>query len=149
MAVRFQPYAPAAIYRPQEDSFYRLSRPQGHSVAGTSRWTEKIHFIGTRTRDLPACSIVSQQNTLAHAPASYSSPVFKYWPSSSAKVKNDGAILPLPHASSWLVRQLLKYRCNFTFWPRKWKPLNIRCVGGKGELSCAHQNHECGRIRSP
>jgi hypothetical protein len=37
---------------------YRLSRPQGHSAAGridTVNW--KIHFIGTRTRDIPACSL--------------------------------------------------------------------------------------------
>jgi hypothetical protein len=33
---------------------YRLSRPQGHSAAGRIRQIEKIHLIGTRTRDLPA-----------------------------------------------------------------------------------------------
>jgi hypothetical protein len=38
---------------------YRLSRPQGHSAAGRIRWTEKIHLIGTRSRNLPACSTVS------------------------------------------------------------------------------------------
>jgi hypothetical protein len=38
---------------------WRLSRPQGHSAAGRIRWIEKIH-IGTRTCDLPACSIVPQ-----------------------------------------------------------------------------------------
>jgi hypothetical protein len=39
---------------------YRLSRPQGHSATGRIRSIEKIHLIGTRTRDLPVCSIVPQ-----------------------------------------------------------------------------------------
>jgi hypothetical protein len=43
---------------------YRLCRPQGHSVAGWIRSIEKIHLIGTRTSDLPACSIVPQPTTL-------------------------------------------------------------------------------------
>jgi hypothetical protein len=44
---------------------YRLSRPQGHSTAGRIRSIEKkIHLIETRTRDLPACSIVPQPTTL-------------------------------------------------------------------------------------
>jgi hypothetical protein len=47
---------------------WRLSRPQGHSAAGRIRYIEKIHLIGTRTRDLPACSIVPQPTTLPRAP---------------------------------------------------------------------------------
>jgi hypothetical protein len=46
----------------------RLSRPQGHSAAGRIRSMEKIHLSGTRTRDLPACSIVPQPTTLPRAP---------------------------------------------------------------------------------
>jgi hypothetical protein len=41
----------------------KLSGPQGHSAAGRIRSIEKIHLIGTRTRDLPACSIVPQPTT--------------------------------------------------------------------------------------
>jgi hypothetical protein len=44
---------------------YKLSRPQGHSAAGRIRSTENSNdFIWNRTRDLPACSIVSQPTTL-------------------------------------------------------------------------------------
>jgi hypothetical protein len=40
---------------------WRLSRPQDHSAAGKIRSTEKFNgLIRDRTRDLPACSIVSQ-----------------------------------------------------------------------------------------
>jgi hypothetical protein len=49
-------------------SVKRLSRPQGHSAAGKIRSIEKEHVIGTRTRDLPACSIVPQPTTLPPAP---------------------------------------------------------------------------------
>jgi hypothetical protein len=46
-------------------SVKRLSLPQGHSATGRIRSTgKKIHLIGTRTRDLPACSIVPQPTTL-------------------------------------------------------------------------------------
>jgi hypothetical protein len=31
---------------------------------------KKFHLIGTRTRDLPACSIVPEQTTLSRAPKS-------------------------------------------------------------------------------
>jgi hypothetical protein len=34
------------------------------------RSIEKIHLIGTRTRDLPACSIVPQPTTLSRPPTS-------------------------------------------------------------------------------
>jgi hypothetical protein len=47
---------------------YRLSRPQGHSAAGRIRLIEKIHLIGIRTRDLPACGILPQPTTLPRAP---------------------------------------------------------------------------------
>jgi hypothetical protein len=46
----------------------RLSRPQGHSAAGRIRSIEKIHLIGSHTRDLPACSLVSQPTTLSRNP---------------------------------------------------------------------------------
>jgi hypothetical protein len=49
-------------------SVKRLSWPQDHSAAGRIRYIEKIHLIGTRTRDLPACSIVPQPTTLPRAP---------------------------------------------------------------------------------
>jgi hypothetical protein len=43
----------------------RLSRPQGHSVAGRIRFIEKKSTSsGTRTGDLRPCSIVPQQTTL-------------------------------------------------------------------------------------
>jgi hypothetical protein len=32
---------------------------------------KKIHFIGNRTRDLPACNIVPQPTTLPRAPKIY------------------------------------------------------------------------------
>jgi hypothetical protein len=46
---------------------YRLSSPQGHSAAGRIRSIEKTHLIGTRTRYLPACSIVPQPTMLLRA----------------------------------------------------------------------------------
>jgi hypothetical protein len=49
----------------------RLSRPQGHSTAERIRSTEKIRLIGTRTSDLPTCSIVPQPTTPPRAPTSY------------------------------------------------------------------------------
>jgi hypothetical protein len=36
-------------------------------------------------------------------------------PKYSGEVKNDGAILPLPHTSSWHGASLIKPRDNFTF----------------------------------
>jgi hypothetical protein len=36
-------------------------------------------------------------------------------PPSSAEVKNDGAIPPLPHTSSWRGASLIKHRDNFKF----------------------------------
>jgi hypothetical protein len=46
---------------------YRLSRPQGHNAAERIRSIEKIHFIGTRSRDLPACSIVITHSALKNS----------------------------------------------------------------------------------
>jgi hypothetical protein len=44
---------------------YRLSRFQGHSAAGRAGSIENPNdLIGNRTRDLPTCSIVSQQTPL-------------------------------------------------------------------------------------
>jgi hypothetical protein len=39
------------------------SRPHGHSAAGRIRSIKKSNDIGNRSRDLPACSIVSQPTT--------------------------------------------------------------------------------------
>jgi hypothetical protein len=47
----------------------RLSRPHGDNVATKIRLIEKsIDLIGTRTRDLPACSILPQTTTLSRVP---------------------------------------------------------------------------------
>jgi hypothetical protein len=45
-----------------------LSPTQDHLAAGGIRSFEKIHLIGTRIRDIPACSIVPQLTTLPFAP---------------------------------------------------------------------------------
>jgi hypothetical protein len=45
-----------------------LSRPQGHSAAGRIRSIEKVHLIGIRSLDFPACSIVPQPTTLPRVP---------------------------------------------------------------------------------
>jgi hypothetical protein len=48
----------------------RLSKPQAHGAAERSMYIQKIiYLIGTRTRDLPACSIAPQLSTLLRAPA--------------------------------------------------------------------------------
>jgi hypothetical protein len=71
MAVRLpalrarHPLAPRKI--PGTHFSYRRSRHQGYSAAGRIREIEKIHLIGTRSRDLPACSIVPQPTTLPRA----------------------------------------------------------------------------------
>jgi hypothetical protein len=63
-------WLPLSIRKIHANHFcYRLSRPQGHSAAGRMRSIEKkSNEIGNRTRDLPACSIVTQPTTLPHAP---------------------------------------------------------------------------------
>jgi hypothetical protein len=45
----------------------RLSRPQEHSAAGRIRSIEESNDIGNRTRDLPACDIVTEPTTLSCA----------------------------------------------------------------------------------
>jgi hypothetical protein len=45
-----------------------MNRTQGHSAGVIIKLIEIIHFIGIRTRDIPACSIVSQPSTLLRAP---------------------------------------------------------------------------------
>jgi hypothetical protein len=48
---------------------WRLSRPQAIvRLEGLGQLKKSNEFIGIRTRDLPACSIVSQPTTLPHAP---------------------------------------------------------------------------------
>jgi hypothetical protein len=58
----------------QEDFWYSFlleaESTQGHRAAGRIRSIEKFNdLIGSRTRDLPACSIVPQPTTLPRAPA--------------------------------------------------------------------------------
>jgi hypothetical protein len=40
-------------------------------LEGLGQLKKKIHLIGTRTRDLPACSIVPEPTTLPRAPQLY------------------------------------------------------------------------------
>jgi hypothetical protein len=47
------PFTPQEI--PGTHFCQRLSRLEGHNADGRIRSIEKIHLIGTRTRDLPAC----------------------------------------------------------------------------------------------
>jgi hypothetical protein len=48
-----------------------LSRPQDHNAAGRIRSVEKSSdLIGNRTRDIPACSVVTQPTTLPRGPES-------------------------------------------------------------------------------
>jgi hypothetical protein len=45
----------------------RLSRPQDHSAAGRIRLIEKSNdLIGNRTRDLPACNVVTKPADILH-----------------------------------------------------------------------------------
>jgi hypothetical protein len=85
------PFTPRKIH----DTHFclRLSRPQGHSAAGSIRSIEKIHLIGTRTRDLMACNIVPQPTTLPLAPRYTSIPAFwrNLWPLSSSVLKMEAA----------------------------------------------------------
>jgi hypothetical protein len=68
-----QPYAPATLYPPGR--FRVLISVSGWvqpratvQLEGLSKLKKKIHLIGTRTRDLPDCSIVPQPTTLPRAP---------------------------------------------------------------------------------
>jgi hypothetical protein len=60
-----RPLPPRKI--PSTHFSYRLSRPQAHGEAGMIRSIKVTDLIGTRTRDLPACSIVPQPTTLPRA----------------------------------------------------------------------------------
>jgi hypothetical protein len=54
---------------PGTNFFWRLSRPRGHSANGRIKSIEKSKDLtGNRTRDLPACRLVSQPTTLPRAP---------------------------------------------------------------------------------
>jgi hypothetical protein len=72
-------------------------RPQVHKAAGRIRSNEKIYLIGTRTRNLLACSIVPQPTTLPRAPYIFGTKTYgftrlKFW--------------------SWNGLQNLYYRCS-------------------------------------
>jgi hypothetical protein len=61
---------------PHEDSWYSFvleaeSTPGPYLRLEGLGKLKKIHLIGTRTRDLPACSIVPQPTTLPRAPATH------------------------------------------------------------------------------
>jgi hypothetical protein len=61
------PFTPRKI--PGTHFCYRLSRPQGHSVAGRIRSTENSNdFIRNRICNLPVFSTVPEPITLLHAP---------------------------------------------------------------------------------
>jgi hypothetical protein len=72
MAVRLsalpagRPLSPRKI--PGTHFCQRLGRPQGHRADGRIRSIEIIHLIGSRSRDLLACSIVPQPTTPPCAP---------------------------------------------------------------------------------
>jgi hypothetical protein len=60
MAVRLSASQPAALY-PQEDFWYSFLL-EAESTPGSIKKSNDL--MGNRTRDLPACSIVSQPTTL-------------------------------------------------------------------------------------
>jgi hypothetical protein len=76
-----QLYAPAARKIPGTHFSQRLSRPQGHSAAERIRSIERIHLIGNRTHDLPACSMMPQATTLLYR---LSEILMKEWRSDNA-----------------------------------------------------------------
>jgi hypothetical protein len=56
-------------FTPQEDSWYSVLLEAESTPGPYCGWKdEEIYLIETRTRDLPACSIVPQPTTLQHAP---------------------------------------------------------------------------------
>jgi hypothetical protein len=76
MAVRFSALRAGRLLPPKKipgtHFCWRLDRPQVHSAAGRIRPIEKkIHIIGTRTRDVPASSIVPQPTTPPRAAESH------------------------------------------------------------------------------
>jgi hypothetical protein len=64
MAVRLSALRAGHPLALQEDSWYSFLL-EAESTPGPQR---KIYLVGTRTRDLPACSIVPQPTTLPRAP---------------------------------------------------------------------------------
>jgi hypothetical protein len=63
-----QPYVPAALY-PQEDSWYSFLLEPESTRGPQCGWKDQLNWksndlIENRTRDLPACSILSQPTTL-------------------------------------------------------------------------------------
>jgi hypothetical protein len=71
MAVRLSALRAAALY-PQEDFWYVFmlgaESTQGYSATGRIRLVEKSSdLVGNQTRELAACSIVPQTNTLPRA----------------------------------------------------------------------------------
>jgi hypothetical protein len=72
------PFTPRKI--PGTHFCQRLSRPQGHSVAGRIRSTEKCNnIVGNQTHSLLACSIVPQPITLPCVPPPFSADVKNVW----------------------------------------------------------------------
>jgi hypothetical protein len=61
-------------------------------------------------------------SSVEHSVAVTSYFLFRHSPPSSAKVKNGGAIPPLPRMSSWHSSQLIKHRDNFIFFCLKYLP---------------------------
>jgi hypothetical protein len=64
--MRGPPFTPRNI--PGTHFCYKLSRPKGLVRLEGLGQLKKIHLIGIRSRDLPACSIVPQPTTLPRAP---------------------------------------------------------------------------------
>jgi hypothetical protein len=85
----------------------RLSRPQGHSAAGSIRQIEKSgDLIGNRIRDIPACSTMPQPTTLPRAPYSNEQEEFKYF--------HDVTIYTCYQRHLWnknLIPELKSYKC--------------------------------------
>jgi hypothetical protein len=66
---------------------WRLSRPQGHSTAGRIKSIKNSnYFIGNRTRDLAACSVVPQTTPLPRAQYEFE------WKGKETKKRRNGRI---------------------------------------------------------